>query len=86
MPVCEEIACCTEDICKTLELELGPALIEMLAAGIEELLADILAEAEDASQSSKRKTITAEDITQAVRRRKLPFTDILVSSQEPAVQ
>jgi histone H3/H4 len=83
MPVCKAIADCTEDVCRALGLELSTELKEILEDGIEGLLLDILSEAEDISQSSRRKILSAEDIMQALGRRKLPFTDILLSGQHP---
>lgn len=86
MPVCKDIASCTEEICKMLGVELDPALRGMLADGVEELLTGILADAEDVSRSNKRKVITAEDIMQSVCRRRLPFADILLATQAPDAQ
>ena len=74
---------CTGDLCRALGLELDPEARGVLEDGIEKFLLGILSEAEEVARSNRRKILSGEDIMQAVGRRKLPFTDILLASHHP---
>ncbi|KAI4291928.1 hypothetical protein PAPHI01_1202 [Pancytospora philotis] len=64
-------------MCAAQKLAAGRDVQQLLSAGIEEFLLDILAQAEQAAAQSKHKLITADDIVKVSRAHGLPFAPLI---------